>query len=450
MVDPDRLYIYKKAKLKNLGPVVYWMSRDQRVFENWALLFAIQKANECKSPLLVVFTLSDGFLGANLRHYSFMIDGLREVEVELQKLGASFYLITGDPKVSLHSFINQTKASLLISDFDPLRIKVEWKKWVSDSLQIDHIEVDSHNIVPCRYVSQKMEFGAYTIRPKINRLLNRFLIDFPIIPGVIVKSKSPITNWDDILKKLKIDRNILPVDWLSPGPSKANKRLVDFISEGLIGYSSKRNDPLVDGQSNLSPYLHFGQISSQRVAIEVSKSFASSEDKSAFLEELIVRKELSDNFCLYNSKYDSVEGFHTWAKTTINDHRQDEREYLYTLNDLELSKTHDPLWNAAQLEMVLTGKMHGYMRMYWAKKILEWTASPEQAMDFAIFLNDKYSLDGRDPNGYAGIAWSIGGVHDRAWTERPIFGKIRYMNYNGCKRKFNVDGYIEKINRLRK
>ncbi len=165
----------------------------------------------------------------------------------------------------------------------------------------------------------------------------------------------------------------------------------------------------------------------------------------AFLEELIVRRELSDNFCYYNPDYDTTKGFHNWAKQSHSEHCNDERDFTYSLAQFEQAKTHDNLWNAAQKEMVKTGKMHGYMRMYWAKKILEWTKSPEQAMEFSIYLNDKYSLDGRDPNGYAGIAWSIGGVHDRAWGTRPVFGKIRYMNYNGCKRKFDVEGYIEKF-----
>jgi len=193
----------------------------------------------------------------------------------------------------------------------------------------------------------------------------------------------------------------------------------------------------------MSPYFHFGHISTQRVALEMKNSELDSEDKKAFLEEMIVRRELSDNFCEYEPYYDYFEGFHKWAQETLNDHREDKRDYLYTQDQFEESKTHDPLWNAAQNQMKLEGKMHGYMRMYWAKKILEWSESPEAALQIAIDLNDKYELDGRDPNGYTGIAWSIGGVHDRAWFERPVYGKIRYMNYNGCKSKFNVKNYIE-------
>ena len=218
------------------------------------------------------------------------------------------------------------------------------------------------------------------------------------------------------------------------GEDAALKKL-STLSEVLQGYSSLRNDPNKKALSNMSPYFHFGHISAQRVALEIKNSELDSEDKNAFLEEMIVRRELSDNFCEYEPHYDYFEGFHKWAQETLNDHRDDKRDYLYTRDQFEESKTHDPLWNAAQNQMKLEGKMHGYMRMYWAKKILEWSESPEDALQIAIDLNDKYELDGRDPNGYAGIAWSIGGVHDRAWFERPVYGKIRYMNYNGCKSK---------------
>jgi deoxyribodipyrimidine photo-lyase len=219
-----------------------------------------------------------------------------------------------------------------------------------------------------------------------------------------------------------------------------------FIKNRLSRYPDERNDPTKEVVSDLSPYLHFGQLSAQQVALEVRKS--GMKGREDFLEELIIRRELSDNFCFYNPHYDRFDGFPDWAKKTLDEHRKDPRDYIYTLEQFESGQTHDELWNAAQMEMVKRGKMHGYMRMYWAKKILEWTKSPEEAQEIAIFLNDKYELDGREPNGYVGIAWSIGGVHDRAWGQRPVFGKIRYMSYNGCRSKFNVAKYIEEVNRL--
>ena len=223
---------------------------------------------------------------------------------------------------------------------------------------------------------------------------------------------------------------------------------MDLFFSRLSLYDSERNNPVIEAQSGLSPWLHFGQISAQRVAFETLRNEADTSLSASFLEELIVRRELADNFCLYRPNYDSVDVFPTWAQASLRDHLADPRPYNYSIETLEKAQTHDPLWNAAQMEMVITGKMHGWMRMYWGKKILEWSPNPEEAMQKAIFLNDRYSLDGRDPNGYAGIAWCIGGVHDRAWPSRPIFGKIRYMNAAGAQRKFDTQGYIRRVNRL--
>lgn len=447
MVHHQRVTTLAHGKRTGKGPVIYWMSRDQRVSDNWALLFALAKANELRVPLHVVFTLAPSFLESNMRHYDFMLQGLKEVEQELAIKGISFILLMGEPHQTLTQYIQHTDAAELVSDFDPLRVKRDWKKLVNERIDITHLEVDAHNIVPCWDASPKVEFGAYTLRPKINKLLPRFLTDFPEFSQVEVKSYSETVDWQKVLDWLNPDSEVPAVGWLKSGESQALIYLQDFILHRLTEYAQQRNNPLADGQSNLSPYLHFGQLSAQRVAIEVSRAKGSEESKSAFLEELIIRRELSDNFCFYNEHYDQTAGFHSWSQQTHESHRRDEREYTYSKAELEGALTHDRLWNAAQVEMAKTGKMHGYMRMYWAKKILEWTASPEQAMELAIYLNDKYSLDGRDPNGYAGIAWSIGGVHDRAWGERPVFGKIRYMNYNGCKRKFDVEGYISKFQR---
>jgi deoxyribodipyrimidine photo-lyase len=229
-----------------------------------------------------------------------------------------------------------------------------------------------------------------------------------------------------------------------PGEKAGYEAAKFFFNHVLHRYHTDRNDPNKEGQSNLSPYLHFGQLGAQRVAYEINLAGEEGAEVDSFLEELVIRRELSDNYCFYNPHYDAVEGFPDWARKSLEKHLTDPRETQYSVDIFEKGETHDLLWNAAQIEMVFTGKMHGYMRMYWAKKILEWTESPRKAMETAIYLNDKYSLDGRDPNGYAGIAWSIGGVHDRAWFERPVYGKVRYMSYGGCKSKFNVNDYIKK------
>jgi deoxyribodipyrimidine photo-lyase len=449
IVNPQRIRRLNKLNYKN-GPVVYWMSRDQRVHDNWALLYAQELAERHETDMCIVFCLSPKFLDASHRQYDFMIRGLVEIEKALNKYNIPFQLLLGEPAIEIAKYLNRKKIGALVTDFSPLRIKREWNRAIINRLDIPIFEVDAHNIVPCWKASDKQEYAAYTFRPKINGLLGEYLCEFPQLKKQKSKGKFKIAsnNWAKAKKSLKVDRSIQPVEWISPGYKGGMKRITEFLKRHLPDYADRRNDPNKKAQSDLSPYLHFGQISAQRVALDVEKSKLNKDSTDSFLEELIVRRELADNFCYHNDKYDSFESFPDWARKTLNDHRKDKRDIIYTPRQFEDGETHDDLWNAAQMEMVITGKMHGYMRMYWAKKILEWSKTPEEALETAIYLNDKYELDGRDPNGYSGIAWSIGGVHDRAWPERKIFGKIRYMSYDGCRRKFDVDKYIAKIDEL--
>jgi deoxyribodipyrimidine photo-lyase len=432
------------------GPVIYWLSRDQRVQDNWALLYAQELALNHQAPLAVVFNLVPRFLQAAHRQYDFMLRGLEETAARLEQHNIPFYLLQGEPTETLPAFLKHCRAGALVTDFDPLRLKRQWKNQVLEQLQIPFLEVDAHNIVPCWLASPKQEFAAYTMRPKIHRLLPDFLTNLPDLKShpVAWPETAPAINWGRTLAGVGADLRVPAVSWCQPGEDAARDRLRTFIRLGLGPYDRNRNDPTLTGLSNLSPYLHFGQIAPQRVAREIQQADAPQAAKQAFLEELIVRRELSDNFCFYNLDYDKFSGFPEWAQKTLDQHRDDRREYLYCREEFEEGRTHDALWNAAQLEMVLRGKMHGYLRMYWAKKILEWTPSPEEAQETAIYLNDRYELDGRDPNGYVGVAWSLGGVHDRAWGERPVFGKIRYMNLSGCRRKFKVDEYIAWVGEL--
>jgi len=366
---------------------------------------------------------------------------------QLKKHNILFTMLSGCPETEVPNYCKLINAGALISDFSPLQINLKWKMNLAARLDLAHIEVDAHNIVPCRLASGKQEYAAYTLRPKLNKLLPEFLTEFPNL------IKHPFTM-DEIFKKITFAqamKSIKAVDLQSvkyehqPGEKAAFRMMQHFIENKLQGYESDRNNPTKEGQSNLSPYLHFGQLSAQQLALLVSKADAPGVRGEAFLEELIVRRELSDNYCFYQPKYDSIKAFPRWAIKSLEEHLADRRDHIYTTELFENAETHDGLWNAAQKEMVCRGKMHGYLRMYWAKKILEWTDSPAEAMHIAIYLNDKYSLDGRDPNGYAGIAWSIGGVHDRAWFQRPIFGKVRYMSYKGSQSKFDVTAYINKI-----
>ncbi len=420
------------------------MSRDQRLADNWALTFAQQLALDRRVPLGIVFCLLPNFLEATARQYEFMIKGLEQIESSCRRLGIGFDLLTGSPEAEIPRYAATTRVGIVVTDFTALRINRRWKDKIASRLGVSLFEVDAHNIVPCWVASDKQEFAAYTLRPKIHRHLLHYLTDFPKLkphPHSWPVAVTPV-DWGAARKSLRIDRSIGEVRQFVSGEASARKTYRRFLDRKLGRYDHDRNQPHLDGQSNLSPYLHFGQISAQRVAIETMRNYPDSSSAEAFLEELIVRRELSDNFCHFSEHYDTFGGFPNWAQKTLNEHRNDLRRHVYTPKEFELAQTHDLLWNAAQREMVDTGKMHGYLRMYWAKKILEWSATPEDALATAIYLNDRYELDGRDPNGYAGIAWSIGGVHDRAWGSREIFGKIRYMSYEGCARKFDVKAYI--------
>jgi deoxyribodipyrimidine photo-lyase len=452
------------------GPVVYWMNREIRTDDNWSLYFAQDLAKESDVPLVVVYNLVPGFLSGQNRHLTFKVDGLKEVEKKLHDKNIPFNLIIDEKDNSAKQIVNfckKMKAGALVTDFYPLNLPKKWNQEIWKDLEIPFYEVDSHNIVPARdSVFKKPEYAARTIRPKIYKRISEFLVNFPYLTKqekTPKELKSEKIDWNKILPK----ENREDFDWITPGEEAAKKALKKFIKDTLPNYAFDRNDPNKKGQSDLSPYLHYGMLSAHTIALAVvewvgrpiveilsdsinrakndlpAEQMTKLDHAGAFLEELIIRKELSDNFCLYQKNYDNPACFEPWAAESLHRHLNDEREYVYSLEEFEKAQTHDDLWNAAQMEMVNRGKMHGYMRMYWAKKILEWTENPADAMKIAIELNDKYELDGRDPNGYAGIAWSIGGTHDRPWFERKIFGQIRYMNRNGCEKKFNVDEYIK-------
>ncbi len=448
-IDPRRVFTIRDGE-PGPGPVVYWMSRDQRVNDNWALLHAVRLADRLQRPLAVVFALAPRFLDATRRHYEFMLAGLQEVEKDLHRLHIPFFLLLDSANRAIPEFADRHDIAALVTDFAPLRINRQWQRAVADTIRAPFYRVDAHNIVPCTVASDKQEYAAYTIRKKIHRLLPEFLTEFPPMrkPSVAYSGDHTPVDWTAARRSLRVDESVKPIDWLRAGSSAALEHLNRFLAERLPAYDEKRNDPNAAAQSDLSPYLHFGQISGQRVALAAQHYDRDITSQEAFLEQVIVRRELSDNFCWFNDQYDSFDGFPDWGKKTLDEHRSDPREYLYSLEQFEQAETHDPLWNAAQTEMVVTGKMHGYMRMLWAKKILEWSPSPEEAIRIATTLNDRYSLDGRDPNGYVGIAWSIGGVHDRPWFERDIFGKVRFMSSSGAARKFDVPGYIERVNAM--
>ncbi len=469
MVNPVRVQKITEKDYSN-GTVIYEMCRELRAHDNDALLFAqdLAKSNGCK---LVVHYRIYNYLwqGATARFYDWVIASLKEVEATLRVHAIPLVIIFEDNKLYARdtkiSHIPHDTGAVVIEEI-PLHFARKWKDiYLAHHNTIPLYEVDARNCIPVWELSHKQEFAARTIRSKVHAKLGGYLEEYDKLTthtanADLLTKMQPI-DWNDIRKKIICDESVAEVDWIHAGEKAAHKQLTHFLSEKLQEYDESRNSINIDGQSNLSPYISHGNISRRRIVlellrttgVEIRSAFDPVQNGSngklgsiaAFIEECVVRAELCENFCYYNHAYDKVTGFPAWAKETLDAHKHDAREYTYTYKQLEKGETHDRLWNAAQLQMVQTGKMHGYMRMYWAKKILEWTKSPEDAMKFAVKLNDTYELDGRDVGGYVGCAWSIGGVHDRPWFTRPIFGTIRYMAVSGVEKRGSIEEYITKF-----
>lgn len=447
MIQDTRVQVMKDCD-NHLGHyVLYWMQQAQRVKYNHALAYAIEEANARDLPVVVVFGLTDDYPEANERHYAFLLEGLCDVAQALNKKKIRFVLCHASPDEAVLRFAKD--AALLVMDRGYLKIQKLWRKHVVEKASCEVVQVETDVVVPVDVVTDKEEYAARTIRPKIHKVLDEYLV--PLKMGSVKKSSLDMTfegvdvlDVDGVLSQMKIDRSVGRVDAFVGGENTAQKMLKTFIQKRIQGYAVKRNDPNVNGVSHMSPYLHFGQISPLDILLQVQDAVGQTEDTDAYLEELVVRRELSMNFVHHNSDYDSYDALPDWAQKTLAKHEDDVRDYVYDLETWETAQTHDPYWNAAQLEMVKTGKMHNYMRMYWGKKIIEWSETPQKAFEMALFLNNKYELDGRDANSFTGIAWCFG-KHDRPWKERAVFGTVRYMNAKGLMRKFDADGYVEKV-----
>ena len=382
---------------------------------------------------------------ANLRHYQFLVEGLPDTAARLARRGVGFVL-RRHPDADLTAFCDELRPAVVVSDENPLREPERWRQALADRLRVPFWTVDADVVVPTGLIP-KEQFAARTIRPRIHAHLEKFLVAGPELKAR-VEWKAPrglhsLRPTDDLLDGFLLDRRTSPVAGFRGGTTEALKALREFVRRRLAGYADTRNRPERPGTSRLSPWLHFGHIGPRTVALAVRDADAPAADREAFLEEFIVRRELAVNFVRFNPRYDSLACAEPWAERTLRDHARDRRPYLYSERQLEQAETHDPLWNAAERQMVATGWMHGYLRMYWGKKILEWSRSPEEAFEVAVRLNDRYELDGRDPNGYAGIAWAIAGKHDRAWGPvRPIYGTVRYMSLASTSKKFDSRAYI--------
>ena len=445
MIEKERIKILNKKSINTNGEfVVYWMQSSQRVEYNHALEYSIRRANELKKPLIVYFGLTNDYPEANYRHYMFMIEGLLEVEEELKKINIKMIIKNIYPELGAINI--SKKAVLMITDRGYLRHERNWREKVALSIEIPLVQIETNLMVPIEEVSNKEEYSAFTIRKKLHKLIDFYTkpINMEVleISSINLFNEEKSINLNDI-SNLNIDYIVNKSIYYKGGTSEAKNQLSNFIKDKINKYDKNHSDPSLDYQSNMSPYLHFGQIS----PLYIYEQLVNVNNKEKYLEELIIRRELAFNFVYYNPNYDSFECLPNWAVMSLNKHLDDEREYFYDLETFENYKTHDIYWNTAQKEMVITGKMHGYMRMYWGKKIIEWTKSPTEAYKIMIYLNNKYNIDGRDPNSYAGIAWCFG-KHDRPWKERQIFGMIRYMNYEGLDRKFNMNEYVNRINKM--
>ncbi len=450
MIQPERIKALNNKVLCDGKYILYWMQAAQRAEYNHALEYAIRRANELKKPVLVSFGITENWPEANLRHYYFMLEGLRETKRNLRSKGIQMVIQHESPDSSTIKLAKD--AALVVVDGGQLRIQRKWRRNAAKKNPCPLYEVETNLIVPVEQASSKENFSAGTFRPRITKKLDYYMVPLkhkkPKLDSLHLKFASfDIDDIDKAASRLNIDRSVGKVESFHGGSKQARRLLDNFLINKLDNFARFRNDPNENCVSNMSPYLHFGQICPLYIALKVLET--NSGGKNAYLEELIVRRELSHNFVFYNDGYDTFDCLPPWALRTLNFHGRDKREYLYSLEQFEKAQTHDPYWNAAQKEMVVTGKMHGYMRMYWGKKILEWSKDPKTGFNIALYLNNKYELDGRDPNAFAGVAWCFG-KHDRAWGERKVFGKIRYMNAAGLKRKFDIEAYVNKIQSLDK
>jgi deoxyribodipyrimidine photo-lyase len=451
VVDEERIH-----HLNNLPPrkgkfVLYWMQSSQRTSFNHALTYAIEKANELSESLLVLFVIKKNYPELNLRHYAFMLEGLRDVWENLSKKGIRFIVKVEDPLTAVKMFSNY--ASLVVTDTGYLGTDRQLTKSVSDQLQCALIQIESDVVVPVEVASSKEEYTAFTIRRKIKPNLPRFLKKFEENELHVKSHLFNFTSFDvrnptKALKDLSINKDVLPSESFKGGENEAHIKLKDFVVNKLSKYSQLRNDPLADVTSNLSPYLSFGQISPIEIALEVLNADHTGKTGEQFIEELIIRRELAVNFVYYNKRYRSLDSVPDWAQKTLAAHTGDEKKYVYSVEDFENANTHDVLWNAAQTQLLKTGKIHGYVRIYWGKKILEWAESPEKAYKTAVYLNNKYALDGNTPNSFAGVAWCFG-KHDRPFKERRIFGMVRYIGESGIRKHFDTLNYVNAIKSLK-
>ncbi|HPX15207.1 MAG TPA: deoxyribodipyrimidine photo-lyase [Petrotogaceae bacterium] len=451
MVEKERVSLCNDKEVKNGKYVLYWMQASQRAHFNPALEYAVLVANTMNKPLIVLFCIMPEYLTASFRHYQFMIEGLQETAQTIRGYGAAFIIKAGDPCEIIKEL--SESSSMIVFDFAYLDFMKAVRKKISAQTACRVVQVEGNVVVPVAAASSKEEYSAATLRPKVSAVISKYLNSEEEITELKNKISDPqiesLTEQQakEYIKKFRTNNRYFDESRFIGGYSHARQKLDDFIKYKLHNYADMKNDPTSEVQSDLSPYLHFGQISPVYIANQITKVL--SESAQEYLEELIVRRELARNFVMYNDDYAQYNSVPAWAKKTLAEHLSDPREHCYSQKQLEDAQTHDEYWNSAQNELLLTGKMHNYMRMYWGKKIIEWSETPQKAFETMVYLNDRYEMDGRDPSGYAGICWCFG-KHDRPWSPRSIFGNVRYMNDKGLERKFKIQKYVQRIKDLKK
>ncbi|GAB0495335.1 hypothetical protein MMPV_006634 [Pyropia vietnamensis] len=486
-LEPERRHALNDAPERpGASYTLVLLTTSLRAHANAALGVAAETATRLHTPLLALTVVDAAAAGLAARHHAWVTASHEELAAALAARGVRLVVAVGPTAAVTAAAAGD--AAAVVTDWGYLREELELRRAVGAAVGVAAVGVEANVVVPVSVASEREEFAARTLRPKLMGVLDSWLVCPPELPlakaagvppaataidvaswrtpdGERVRVVDP-ADWEATVASLDgIDRGAPPVSATAvaagaapaPGEAAARAALSDFVDHRLESYAERRNEPADSAQSGLSPYLRHGMLSpvecvlAARGALAAAPRGGSSALRSgvaSFVEELVVRRELAVNLVTYCKHYDSVEGLASWARTTLADHASDEREVLYERAVLERGATADQYWNAAQRQMVLTGRMHGYMRMYWAKKILEWTPSPEDAFSIALALNNRWALDGADPNSVAGVAWAVGGKHDHGWAERPVFGKVRYMNAAGLRRKFRIDAYVSTVDAL--
>ena len=462
-IEPERIRRLNTETPRNNGKyILYWAQASRRVESNHGLAHAASLANEHDLPLLVYEGLTFAYPHANDRLHTFVLEAIPETAHAFHRLnvGYFFYLRQNDTDPDDILYRLAAHARSVVTDDYPVFMPAWCNASVPEKIGVEYVAVDSSCIVPTNFYG-KREYAAYTIRPKIHRELKRFLQPLTrirlkhtwrddLLPANLHPLRTEVTsdNIASLVVDADINHHIRPVSSFHGGTKHAQKNLTAFLEKKLRLYAKESNQPAQRSTSDMSPWIHFGHISTLEIALAAHEYSAEHRvDAAAFLEELIVRRELAFNFARYAEKVDSLDILPDWCKQTLHKHAKDQRPSLYTPKQFEHAETHDALWNATQKEMLLRGKIHGYYRMYWGKKIIEWSPTYDEALKTMLHIHDVYALDGRDPNTYTNVLWCFG-LHDRPWSERPVFGQLRYMSLEGMKRKTDVDAYIKQIEYL--